>query len=998
MKASSALNRPALVALAGGLFLCAAFLWWLCRWDNQIPFLPAARPAEWIVYPRPPDTLPHQAAPVVAVFRRAFELPTAPSSVKLSVRAFKEGKVSLNGQPVEALRLTPQDWKQVRACEAAKFLHAGQNEISVTVSNSLGPPALWLALEADSRIVASDHEWQVSLLGAAWQNAALASDPLSIRPGNYLFGRETIKDSLRQSWPSLLVILFIAVAIVAIIPRLQNNCRSRRKEALFEGEGGGLAWEQVRASLRRLLQSLESDPPRAVLLLIVLSWIVLFSNNLPQLAHLLGFDRDGHQQYIDYLLEKKALPLADEGWQMYQPPLFYFLSAMLLGPLGLSASGDAGLMVLRVVSMATGLVHLLLLFKCLRLLFPRQHAQQIVGLVFAGFLPANLYLSHHVTNESLGALFVTAAFYFCLRILSTVQSPESTVHSRDHVAVGLCLGLALLTKFSALLALPFIFAALLWEGVRRQETGDGSASPSSRIQNPESGITQHAIRNTQHVPPFTFHSTRPILLALAACLLVCGWHYTRVWLHFGNPLIGNWDPRLPFAWWQEPGCHTTGWCVRFGQALVCPALSSLASFADGVYSSLWGDGLWSGGARMSFRPQWNFDLMNTGYLLALLWTALLLLGAGRALLGLIRQPDPEAFLFLGTVFAFLFGMLFMSLRVASFAQVKAFYALPVLLPVCALAVRGWELLAKRGPPLRAALWVGILSWAFTSYASLWIRPANPVTHIMRGVGFVDDARLPEAIAEFSRALQLNATSLAARVGLADVLNRLGRRDEARQQASLALQQHPDAPEAQIQSAVISAHDGHYAEAVALLRQALATSPDHPTACQTLAVCLAQLGQHQQAIDACEQGLRINPFSPQLHYLLAVTLATQGKVREAADQYQQVLALQPDMIEALNNLAWIRAASSTDDLRNGHGAVRLAERACELTQRREPLFLGTLAAAYAEAGRFQDAVATAEKALALATAAGQKEVAEKNRQLLELYRSAKPYHEPPPATR
>ena len=83
------------------------------------------------------------------------------------------------------------------------------------------------------------------------------------------------------------------------------------------------------------------------------------------------------------------------------------------------------------------------------------------------------------------------------------------------------------------------------------------------------------------------------------------------------------------------------------------------------------------------------------------------------------------------------------------------------------------------------------------------------------------------------------------------------------------------------------------------------------------------------------------------------------------------------------------------LRNGAEAVRLAERACELTHYGEPLFIGTLAAAYAEAGRFPEAVATAEKAEQLATTAGLTAVAAKNRQLLELYRAGKPYHEPAP---
>src|SRR5207249_10415894 len=100
------------------------------------------------------------------------------------------------------------------------------------------------------------------------------------------------------------------------------------------------------------------------------------------------------------------------------------------------------------------------------------------------------------------------------------------------------------------------------------------------------------------------------------------------------------------------------------------------------------------------------------------------------------------------------------------------------------------------------------------------------------------------------------------------------------------------------------------------------------------------------------------------------------------------------VDALNNLAWILATNPGDDLRDGPEAVRLAERACELTQRREPVLLGTLAAAYAETGRFTDAVTTAQKAIELAAAAGQKEVADKNRQLLELYRADKPFRDRP----
>ena len=133
--------------------------------------------------------------------------------------------------------------------------------------------------------------------------------------------------------------------------------------------------------------------PLAVLVVIIISWVALFCNNLPQIAALFGFDRDGHQQYIDYILTNKALPLADEGWQMYQPPLFYLLSALIIGPFGWAASTDSAVLALRAVSALTGIVHLVLIFLCLRLVFPKQPRRQMVGLLIAGFLPANLCLS-----------------------------------------------------------------------------------------------------------------------------------------------------------------------------------------------------------------------------------------------------------------------------------------------------------------------------------------------------------------------------------------------------------------------------------------------------------------------------------------------------------------------------------------------------------------------------------------------------------------------------
>ncbi|MSU59234.1 MAG: hypothetical protein EXS35_13885 [Pedosphaera sp.] len=96
--------------------------------------------------------------------------------------------------------------------------------------------------------------------------------------------------------------------------------------------------------------------------------------------------------------------------------------------------------------------------------------------------------------------------------------------------------------------------------------------------------------------------------------------------------------------------------------------------------------------------------------------------------------------------------------------------------------------------------------------------------------------------------------------------------------------------------------------------------------------------------------------------------------------------------ALNNLAWLLASHSDAKLRDGAEAVRLATRAAELTGRKQPVVLGTLAAAFAETGQFKQAIETAEAARNLAAVAGQTEVVESNERLLKLYRAGKAAHQ------
>jgi Flp pilus assembly protein TadD len=122
--------------------------------------------------------------------------------------------------------------------------------------------------------------------------------------------------------------------------------------------------------------------------------------------------------------------------------------------------------------------------------------------------------------------------------------------------------------------------------------------------------------------------------------------------------------------------------------------------------------------------------------------------------------------------------------------------------------------------------------------------------------------------------------------------------------------------------------------------------------------------------------------------LAIQLDKAGKLAEALQAYREAVRLYPDDPVALNNLAWSLAANPRQELRNGREAVEFANKAVELTSQRQPVFMGTLAAAYAEDGQFAKAVETAEKARAIALLNNQPAVAVINEQLLKLYSAGK----------
>ena len=178
----------------------------------------------------------------------------------------------------------------------------------------------------------------------------------------------------------------------------------------------------------------------------------------------------------------------------------------------------------------------------------------------------------------------------------------------------------------------------------------------------------------------------------------------------------------------------------------------------------------------------------------------------------------------------------------------------------------------------------------------------------------------------------------------------------------------------------------------LFTHALRATMDNAIARFGLAKALSDEGKMEQAVGQLRRALALQPGFAKARAQLAYILCEQQNFEEGIQQYILTLQTAPDVAEALNNLAWIRATHPNPAFRNGPEAVRLAERACAVTHNQKTLFMGTLAAAYAEAGRFNDAIAEAEKARDHAIVWKETQLAERNQELIQLYKAGKPYRQ------
>jgi arylsulfatase A-like enzyme/Flp pilus assembly protein TadD len=288
---------------------------------------------------------------------------------------------------------------------------------------------------------------------------------------------------------------------------------------------------------------------------------------------------------------------------------------------------------------------------------------------------------------------------------------------------------------------------------------------------------------------------------------------------------------------------------------------------------------------------------------------------------------------------------------------------------------------------------GKLKEAVESYRrALELDPGSPEAHAYLGSALASGAQWDEAIPHFEQALKARPQNAELHDWLGVALREKGRPEEALAHFREAVRLEPGLAIAHFNLGRALKQQGKLDEAVVEYRRALALNPGLAAAHNSLGSVLGSQGRMSEAAKHFREALRVAPDDAEAHNNLGLALRALGERDEALRHFEAALRLRPGWPVPMNEIAWILATHPDARVRKPDEAIRLAEGAAERTARRQPVILDTLAAAYASAGDFDRAAATAQQATALAASVGPGGLAEDIAKRLELYRQKKPFRE------
>jgi len=245
---------------------------------------------------------------------------------------------------------------------------------------------------------------------------------------------------------------------------------------------------------------------------------------------------------------------------------------------------------------------------------------------------------------------------------------------------------------------------------------------------------------------------------------------------------------------------------------------------------------------------------------------------------------------------------------------------------------------------------------------------------------------------FSHAIAVTKDNALAHLNLGAALDEQNRPDEALIEYQKALQLAPYRHEIFNNIGKLLNDEGKPEAALTYCREAVRLNPKSPFSHNSLGLVLVELGRFDEAMYQFSEAAQLDADYAPPRFQMGKILLKQGHDAEAMPHFHEALRIEPDNPPMLIYLARVLAADENPQIRNGAEALALATKASQLAGPAQPVALDTLAMAYAETGRFDEAVQTGQEAVNLARSAGQNDDAAIMQQRLELYQKHRAWRE------
>lgn len=656
--ASPARRRQALAALWSIVAACVVL--GILRFggmlnDPAVPLLRSEHGASWIFLDMPFSLrayLTAQTSDWTVAFRKRFHVAQPVREARLTVRGFRAAGVQIDGEPIGLGNPDFQRWREPVSADIARWLTPGDHEIVIAARHGGGPPGVQAWCEPIGLV--TDGSWEASFDGVAWSAARTAD---ARRMTEYREKAFTGPEAISAVAAPL---AGVALAVICAI----------------------WLWERKRTGIAPPREFSVASVIRCGLLL---AWAVLIVHNITRLPDAMGFDRQGHFDYIRTVAERHRLPLANEGWQAFQSPLYYLLSAPVFWIASAFHSQDVLLRSLRIIGMLCGMAQIEIVFRTLRMVMPSKPWLQAIGAGLAGFLPMNLYISQSYGNEPLAGALIASTIGL---MLATVYGSDRCRATGWAILLGAIWGLALLSKATALLlAGPIV----VWLALTAWDRGERIVRIVGRLG--------------------------AVFLAAG---VVSGWYYVRNWIMLGRPFVGGWDPSRGIVWWQEPGYRTWKSVFAFGDSLIHPTAAHTMGLWDTLYATFWCDGFSSSVVAYDLRPPWADTYLIVGPLLGLFPMAMMLIGAAQTLIDRRAPARAASALSIGLVAVYLAAILDLYMRLPIYSTAKATYMLGLTPAFALLFAMGTDWIGRNAWTRRAIIGL-FAAWLVAAYLAFFAK-------------------------------------------------------------------------------------------------------------------------------------------------------------------------------------------------------------------------------------------------------------------------------------